>query len=111
MSSTVQQMTYTAMTVRLRQLTAELTAAAEAGDLSRVSRADHALRNAAIALVGGGSLLDSDAEERMAVLMEALQAVQQAVRVMSQRAETSAGQARGNLVYLRMDRHNKGTAE
>lgn len=108
MNTSVQQMTFTTMSLRLRQLTAELAAAAAEGDLARVSRADHALRSTVIGLVGGGSLLDVDAEERIAVLTEALQAVQNAVRVMSSRAGMRAGQVRGNLVYLRMDRHEKG---
>jgi hypothetical protein len=104
MTNVVQHMTYSVMGDQIRQLTMGLTSAVETGDLAAVSRADHALRCAVIALVGGAALAEDGAQERIALLAEALEVVRRAVELMSAQAARKAGQGRANLVYLNCDR-------
>lgn len=104
MTTVVQHMTYSIMADQIRQLTAGLTDAVEAGDLAAVSRADHALRSAVIALVGGAALAEDGAQERLGLLVEALEAVRAMVQVLSAQSARQAGQGRANLVYLKFDR-------
>ena len=104
MTHVVQQMTYSLLGDQIRSLTAGLVAAAETGDLAAVSRADHALRCAVIALIGGASLSEDGAQERIAILSETLDAVLLTADALSEKAARRAGQGRANLVYLKCDR-------
>ncbi|WP_417727033.1 hypothetical protein [Roseovarius sp.] len=104
MTNVVQYMTDSVMGDQIRFLTARLIAVVETGDLAAVSRADHALRSAVIALVGGASLTDDGAQERIAILTEALEAVQHTADLLSTQAARKVGQGRANLVYLKCDR-------
>ena len=104
MTRVVQQMTYSLLGDQIRNLTTALVAAAETGDHAAVSRADHALRCAVIALVGGASLAEDGAQDRIAILAEALDSVRRTADVLSAKAARRAGQGRANLVYLNCDR-------
>ncbi|MGR3697757.1 MAG: hypothetical protein ACU0CB_05765 [Roseovarius sp.] len=104
MTRVVQQMTYSLLGDQIRNLTAALVAAAETGDLAAVSRADHALRCAVIALVGGASLSEDGAQDRITILAEALDAVRRTADMLSAKAAQRAGRGRANLVYLNCDR-------
>ena len=105
MSTLVRQMTYTAMIEQVGCLGEELLAAALAGDMKRVSRLDHALRSAVIALVAGAPLTDDDtAAERLKATTEALATVKQTVAILARQAGKDTKQQQGNLLYLRFDR-------
>ncbi|WP_377167816.1 hypothetical protein [Roseovarius aquimarinus] len=88
------------MAERLRDLSCALAAAAEDGDLVAVSRIDHELRSAVIALVGAASLVDDGAEARLVILGEALGAVRAASVLLKAAADAQPAAPRGTLVYL-----------
>lgn len=104
MSTLVQHMTHAAIAERLSLLVAELQAAADEGDASRVSRADHAFRSAVIGLVGGASLVDNGADWRLDVLIDSLHAVRAAADTLTRRVKDQEKQSRGTLIYLTNDR-------
>ncbi|MAN99203.1 hypothetical protein [uncultured Roseovarius sp.] len=104
MTRVVQQMTYSLLGDQIRSLTKALIEAAETGDQAAVSRADHALRCAVIALVGGASLSEDGAQDRITILAEALDAVRRTADMLSAKAAQRAGRGRANLVYLNCDR-------
>jgi len=98
-------MTHAALVERLRAQSRELLLAVAEGDLEQVARVDHALRSTAIALVGGASLVEDEADERIEALNNALLAVKEAARLLEQKAKKD--KPRGTLVYLDMERKNR----
>lgn len=95
------------MAARMNRLIANLEAAIDSDDLSRIAGADHALRNEVIALVGGTDLMQGDASERVVVLNDALLAVRRAINVLLDRSAKQAVQKNANLIYLNTERTRK----
>lgn len=103
-------MTDLGMADRMRRLIANLDSAVASEDLSRISCADHALRNEVIALIGGTDLMQGDASERVVVLNDALIAVRRAIDVLLDRSAKQAVQKNAKLIYLNTERTRKRPA-
>ena len=93
----------------LDSLSNQLIEAAEEGDIARLTRVDHALRNAVIAWVGSDCFAGVGSEQRVGQLRAALKSVATAcarVRLAPNRGDVHNPNTRGNLVYLKFNRTN-----
>ena len=101
MSRDRDDMPKTAIALHLRHVTESLNEAVVQGDMAAVERCDHDLRSAVIALVGGASLAEDGAEERLKLLIETLHAVSTAAATLEEQALKATRRRRENLVYLK----------
>lgn len=104
MSEADSEMALQTMAMRMHRLIADLDRAVESRDLSRISGADHALRNEVIALVGSTDLMQADATGRVTVLNDALVAVRRSIDALMDQSAQRTVQKNAKLVYLNTER-------
>jgi len=97
------------MAARMHRLIANLDAAVESQDLSRIACADHALRNEVIVLVGSTDLMHGDASNRVTVLNDALVAVRRSINILLDQSAKNTAQKNAKLIYLNTERSRKRT--
>ncbi|SPF80067.1 hypothetical protein PRI8871_01869 [Pseudoprimorskyibacter insulae] len=99
MSLCIALMSEAAATERLERLCQELARAVDEGRLEDVSRLDHAIRNAVIALIGEDQFGDAP-QDRVEALQRALVSVRNAAAVLQKTQEAVQKTQRKRGVYL-----------
>ena len=100
MSRSVPLLDQMAIADRLDALALDLTDAARRSDLEEVSRIDHAIRNAAVALIGSGGPDVQFGESQRASLTGAIDALDAAAASLVAQKAKRAALAKKSKVYL-----------
>lgn len=103
MTDLVAHMTAVSHCALLRQLMTELETAIETGEPAEIARADHALRNGLMGLMGTLSLEDRECGARLDLLEDLLVSMRRAIACLTAQSARQARTDRCNLVYLRAE--------
>lgn len=100
MSVVVTGMARAAQSDHLRDLSRQMVEAAAAADMDRVVRLDHAIRSAAMGMLGAGAPAGAAADDQLAALTGALAALQTAVKALRLHARDQARTRRARRLYV-----------